>query len=120
MSDDTPPSIEATSDVTFDALWNRVLDAWDDDKPHGVLVEYAIRTERLPELAGRYKKLTDDPEKAERAKKRLDGVVIAATHLLMATKTPERTGTPWQWTATVAAIAAFVLAWLGYKILASR
>jgi hypothetical protein len=82
------PADEATGDLVFDTLWTRVLAAWDDDKPHGALVEYALRTQRLPELAGKYKSLTSDPEKKVRAQKRLDGVVIAATHLLMATKSP--------------------------------
>jgi hypothetical protein len=116
--DDASPALAPTGDLTFDALWNRTIAAWDDDRPHAALVEYAIRTERLPELAGRYRKLAEDPEKAERARKRLDGVVLAATNLLYATKMPARTKTPWQWTVTLAAIAVFVLAWLAYKILA--
>jgi hypothetical protein len=107
-------------DPAFDALWARVVEAWGDDKPHGAIVEYAIRTHKLPELAGRYKGLTADPEKGERAKKRLDGVVIAATHLLYSTKTSKPTKTPWQWTLTVGLICAVIVSWLAYRILVSR
>jgi hypothetical protein len=101
----------------FEALWQRVLDAWDDDKVHAALMEYATRTEQLAELAGRYRKLTDDPEKTERAKKKLDGVVAAATALLMAMKTPARTKTPWTWNVTVGIVCAAVMMFLAYKIL---
>ncbi len=112
-------ALAPTGDVTFDALWNRAIAAWDDDRPHAALVAYAIRTERLPDLAGRYRKLADDPARAERARKRLDGVVLAATNLLYSTKTPVPTKTPWQWTATLAAIAAIVVGWLAYRILST-
>jgi len=111
---------EASEDPAFDALWKRVVEAWDDDKPHGALVEYAVRTHKLPELAGRYKTLVDDPDKGAKAKKRLDGVVTAAMHLLYATKAPKPTKTPWQWTLTVGLICAIVVGWLGYRILVSR
>lgn len=111
---------DETDDPAFDALWARVVEAWGDDKPHGAIVEYAIRTHKLPELAGRYKSLSSDPEKGERAKKRLDGVVIAATHLLYSTKSSKPTKTPWQWTVTVGLICALIVSWLAYRILVSR
>ena len=32
-----------TGDLVFDTLWKRVLEAWDDDKPHVAILDYAIR-----------------------------------------------------------------------------
>lgn len=103
-------------DDLFASLWNRCLDAWDDDKPHQALLEHALRNEMLPQLAGRYRALKDDPEKGARAQKKIDGIVVAATQMLFATKTPTATKMPWQWTASFAAACLFVLAWLTYKI----
>lgn len=103
-------------DAVFDALWKRVLEAWDDDKPHAALLEHALKSEQLPDLAGRYRALERDPEKGARAKKKIDGIVIAATQMLMATKTPPRTKTPWQWSAAAALTFAIVCAWLVYQL----
>jgi hypothetical protein len=104
-------------DALFQALWKRVIEAWDDDKPHQAALSYAISNEMLPEIAGRYRKLMEDPEKTARAKKKLDGIVLAATQLLLATKTPPREKVPWQWTASAALFMVVVLAFLAYKIL---
>ncbi|CAN5925550.1 hypothetical protein BH11MYX4_BH11MYX4_20520 [soil metagenome] len=107
-------------DAIMEALWKRVLEAWDDDKPHQAALTYALQTERLPDIAGRYRKLLDDPEKGPRAKKKIDGIVVAATQLLMATKTPPREKIPWQWTASVAVAFVLVVSFLAYKILLHR
>jgi hypothetical protein len=111
---------DGSPDSIFEALWTRVLDAWDDDKPHQAALTYALETERLPDLAGRYRKLLEDAEKGPRAKKKIDGIVVAATQLLMATKTPQRESIPWQWTASVGAVFVLVVAFLAYKILLRR
>jgi len=103
-------------DAVFEALWKRALEAWDDDKPHAALLEHALKSEQLPQLAGRYRAFERDPEKAPRAKKKIDGIVIAATQMLMATKTPPRTKTPWQWSAAAALMFAIVCAWLVYQL----
>lgn len=106
------------NDAIFEALWARVVEAWDDDRPHAAIVEHALRTGKLPDLAGRYRALKDHPEKGPRAAKKIDAIVVAATQMLMATRTPTRTKTPWQW--TVAAVLAFALvcAFLGYQLFA--
>ena len=103
-------------DAVFNALWTRVLEAWDDDKPHQLALSYAIDHQMLPEIAGRYRKLMIDPEKGARAKKKIDGIVIAATQLLMATKTAPREKVPWTWTASVAIVMVLVISFLAYKI----
>ena len=77
-------------DAIFELLWRRNLEAWDDDKPHRAILEHALTSDKLPDLAGRYRALKDDAEKGARAQKKIDGIVVAATQMLMATKTPPR------------------------------
>jgi hypothetical protein len=117
----SPPSDEALAelgdkDAVFELLWKRTLEAWDDDKPHRAILEHALASEKLPDLAGRYRALSNDPDKGTRAQKKIDGIVVAATQLLMATKTPPRSKTPWQWTASIAFVFAVVCAWLFYQL----
>ena len=82
-------------DVVFAGAMDARARSWDEDKPHQAALSYAIEHEMLPEIAGRYRKLFDDPEKGARAKKKVDGIVIAATQLMLATKTPPREKVPW-------------------------
>lgn len=103
-------------DAVFEALWRRTLEAWDDDKPHTAILEHALKSEKLPDLAGRYRTLKDDPEKGVRAQKKIDGIIIAATQMLMATKTPPRTKIPWQWSAAAVTIFGLVCAYLFYAL----
>ena len=104
-------------DAIFEALWKRCLEAWDEDKPHQAILEHSLKSEKLPDLAGRYRALKDDPDKGARAQKKIDGIVLAATQMLMATKTPAATKTPWQWTAAAAAIFAIVITYLVYALI---
>lgn len=105
-----------SADDLFEALWKRTLEAWDDDKPHAAILEHALRTEKLPDLSGRYRALVDDPEKGPRAKEKIDRIIAAATQMLFAMKTPERTKTPWQWTAAAGLIFAIVSVYLFYQL----
>jgi hypothetical protein len=102
------------ADAGFEALWKRVLQDWDDDKPHSALLEFALRTEQLPEVAGRYRALKDDPAKAERAQKRLDAIVVAATQLMMSMKTPPLTKVPLPITLSAFGIFLFTLCFIVY------
>jgi hypothetical protein len=114
---DEAPKTEDDVDDAFDALWARVLEAWDDDKPHQAILGYAIDKQFLPVLAGRYRKLQDDEAKGARAKKKIDGIVLAATQMMLATKSPPRTPTPFQWKVYAAAMFLLVvtfLAWMMY------
>jgi hypothetical protein len=108
------------SDPVLDALWKRVLEAWDDDKPHAALIEHAVRTQALPEVAGRYRALADDPEKGARAKKKVDAVVAAATQMLMSMKTPKPGKVPTSITLTAFAVCIVLLAWLAWSIWGKR
>lgn len=103
--------------AVFDALWQRVLEAWDDDKPHHALLEFALKHEKLPELAGRYRSLSDDPEKGPRAKKRVDAIVLAATQMLMSMKSAPPQKSP-AWLTFVAGVAMILLlGFLAYAML---
>jgi hypothetical protein len=100
------------TDAALELLWSRVLDDWGEPKTHHALLEYALTAQKLPEVAGRYRALRDDPDKGAEAKKRLDGVVLAATQLLMASATPrEKTKTPVIVTLTAVVIFVALLTW---------
>jgi hypothetical protein len=107
---------EEPQDALFEALWKRVLESWDDDKPHVAILEHAVRNERMPELAGRYRAQKEVPGREERAKKKLDGIIVAATQMLMATKTDRSEKAPWQLTAAVGVICVLVLVWVAFKV----
>jgi hypothetical protein len=114
MSSDT--RTEAEPNVLFEALWDRALEAWDDDGPHRALLQHALEAQRLPDLAGRYRALENDPDKGPRAKKQIDRIVAAATQLMFATKTPPRTKTPTSWSVSAAILCVFLLGWLAYAV----
>jgi hypothetical protein len=86
--------VTAEKDPILEALWERTLEAWDDEKRHAALLEHALREKGLPDLAGRYRALRDDPDRGELAKKRIDAILNAATQMLFAMKTPKPTKTP--------------------------
>ncbi len=99
------------------AMWNTTLDAWDDDKRHAALLEYALRSKKLPDLAARYRALADDTDKGPLAKKRLDALVIAATQLMMNMKTPKPTRNPPWLTATALLIMVIAIGSVVYAML---
>jgi hypothetical protein len=107
---------ESPRDSAFEAVWERVLIAWDDDKTHSAALEYALRTEQLPVIAARYRALKDDPAKAERAQKGLDAVVLAATALMMSMKSPRETKVPLPITLSAVGIFLFALLFLLYAM----
>ena len=111
---------EASADPILEALWARVVEAWDDDKTHAALLEHALRAQRLPEVAGRYRAMKDDPVKGTRAQKKLDAIVVAATQLLFAMKTPARTKVPWQVTLAALVVSVLLLGWLARLLLIRR
>lgn len=120
MTDDVPSQEDLADigdhDAVFEALWKRCLEAWDEDKPHNAILEHALKSEKLPDLAGRYRDLKDDEVKGPRAKKRIDAIVIAATQMMMAAKSPVVTKTPWQWTAAAVIFFFVVISYLAYAL----
>jgi hypothetical protein len=104
----------------LDALWQRTLEAWDDDATHAALLEHALRTETLPEVAGRYRALVDDPEKGARAKAQIDAIVLAATSLLFSKKTPAPGKTPWPITLSAVGVCLLLFSWLAWELFPHR
>lgn len=116
---ETPLPAEAAGegqDLLFETLWKRVLEAWDDDKTHGALLEYAIRGGHLPDAAGRYRALKEDPERAKRAQKQLDAIVLSATQMMLSMKTPTRTKVPLSITLSAFGVCAALLGLLAYAL----
>jgi hypothetical protein len=113
---------EAQPDPIMDALWTRALEAWDDDKVHLALLDHAMRTQNLPDLAGRYREVKDSGDEARlpQAKKRLDAIVVAATHMLLAMKSPARQGLPRSITLSVVGICFVLVGLVAYAILHAR
>jgi hypothetical protein len=120
MADEEENETETETDALFEALWSKAMEDWDNDKPHQALLSHALDKQMLPELAGRYRKLQDDPDKGARAKKKIDGIVVAATQMMMATKTPPPTKTPWSWTFSAVLLFGIVIAFLFYKLILGR
>jgi hypothetical protein len=114
-SPDPPPS-----DPILEALWDRVTSAWDDDEAHAALLDHALRTQSLPELAGRYRPLVSDPIRGPLAKKRLDVIVIAATESLWSMKTPKPGKVPLSITLSAFGVCAFLLGWLAWVLAGHR
>jgi hypothetical protein len=117
---DAPPPNDEPRDAVLDALWERALAAWEDDKVHNALLDHALRAERLPDLAGRYRAVSEDPERGVRAKKRIDAIVLAATQSLMAMKTPKVEKPPIAITLSAFAICFILLGWLAWAIWGPR
>lgn len=105
-------------DPIFEALWERTEQAWDDEKCHAACLEHALREKMLPELAGRYRAVRDDPKYAEVAQKRIDAILNAATQMLFTMKTPRPTKTPgWMWWSALLTCAVMLM-YLAYAVLA--
>jgi hypothetical protein len=113
---------DETRDPLLEKLWQRVLEDWDNDKVHSALLEHAVRTHALPEIAGRYRALSDDPAKTELAQKRINAILLAATEMLMSMKTPPRavTKVPLPITLTAVAICVTLLGWLALALWGRR
>ena len=111
---------EEPNDPILEALWKRVDEAWDDEKTHAALIEHGMRERRLPEVAGRYRALSGDPQRGAAAKKKLDAIVLAATQMLMAMKTPKSEKVPLPITLSALAVCAVLLAWLGWALWGKR
>lgn len=107
-------------DPVLQSLWAQTLDAWDNDEPHAALLEYGLRTRALPDVAASYRSIVNDPERGERAQKKLDALVVAATQSLFATKTPKAEKVPLSITLSAFGVCAVLLAWLAWALWGPR
>jgi hypothetical protein len=103
-------------DPVLGALWKRVLESWEDERTHAAILEHAVRVLALTELAGRYRALVDDPGKSDVARKKMDGIVMAATQMLTSMKTPKPGKVPLPITLSAFAICAMMLGWLALAL----
>jgi hypothetical protein len=86
-------------DPTFDALWNQVVEDWDDDGKHGKFLAYAQQARMLGEAASRYRSAADagspyrlSESRLVDAQKRLAGVATLAVMDLDANKSSHVSG----------------------------
>ncbi len=107
-------------DPVLEELWARVVERWDDEAAHGAALDHAVRAKVLPELAGRYRALVDDEARGLVAKKKLDGIVLAATQMLWAMKTPKPEKVPLSITLTAFGVCAFLLLLLAWAMWGRR
>ncbi|CAN5405514.1 hypothetical protein BH09MYX1_BH09MYX1_50130 [soil metagenome] len=107
---------DGKGDAILETLWGRALEAWDDDKVHNALLDFALRRHMLPKLAGRYRAVKDDAKLGTKAQKRLDAIVVAATQMMMAAKTPKRTGNPPWLTGSALLVSAILIGGLIYAV----
>ena len=110
----------AAQDPVLEELWKRVLENWDDDKKHGALLEHAVRTHALPEIAGRYRLLLGDPARAALAQKKITAIVTAATEMLVSMRTPRPGKVPLPITLSAVAICLAMLSWLALALWGRR
>jgi hypothetical protein len=121
LSEPVPGGDDVVDDPILEALWQRALDAWDDEKVHAALLEHALRATELPEVAGRYRALLEDPDRGPVAKKRIDAIVVAASSMLLSTKTPRlEKPIPIGITLTAIGICLTLLGWVALALWGSH
>ncbi|MGD0675441.1 MAG: hypothetical protein ABSC94_08485 [Polyangiaceae bacterium] len=112
MGENLPPS----RDPVFDVLWTQTIEFWDDESRHASILEHAVRSQALAELAGQYRALIADERKGPVATKRLEAIVIAAAGVLEAMKTPRPAKVPLPILLSALGVSAFLLGWLALAL----
>ena len=102
-------------DPTLEALWKRVLDAWDDDRAHGAFLQHCQQTDALGEAAARYKGMAGDRDRGAAATKKLEAVSMLAVHTLLAARSEPRRGPPRWLLIVVVILLGGATAWIGLK-----
>ncbi len=78
------------TDPVLEALWKKVIDAWDDDERHGAFIEYCRSKNQLLEAAVRYRGMAGDHTRGPIAQRRLQGIATLAMASLELERVPER------------------------------
>lgn len=73
------------------AEWDRVLGAWADPARHAVFLERCAQAQALDLAAARYRPLSDDPVRGERARAALERIVALAERELRRGAAPRDT-----------------------------
>jgi hypothetical protein len=105
------PSSRAVTDPALEALWKRVVDAWDDNAAHAAFLEHCRQSDRLVEAAVRYRGMVGDHARSAVAKKKLDAVALIAMAQLDVSRARERR--PASHAGSYALIALFLVATIG-------
>ena len=66
------------TDPLVDALWKKVLDAWEDEAVHGKFLQHCRDTRSLLEAAVRYRGMAGDHARGAAAERRLQGITALA------------------------------------------
>jgi hypothetical protein len=101
----------AVVDPALEALWKRVVDAWDDEAAHAAFLEHCRHHEQLVEAAVRYRGMVGDHARSAAAKKKLDAVALIAMAELDVTRQRERR--PVSHASSYALLAFFLVATIG-------
>ena len=103
--------MSGATDPALEALWKRVIDAWDEDATHAAFLEHCRQSGQLVEAAVRYRGMAFDHARAAVAKKKLNAVLLLAMAELDVSRRTERR--PASHAASYALIAFFVAATIG-------
>ena len=118
---DAPNTLDGeVGDPVLKALWIRVLEAWDDDKPHAALLDYGLGSERMPE------KSLDAIGRSRRTRRRGPGPAANSTRSSSWSpnaswrRGPPRGPVPLPITLTVFAVCVLLLAWVAWALWGPR
>lgn len=102
-------------DQALDALWERVLEAFDDEARHAAFLEYCQRADRLLDAATRYRQASSDSAHAAAAQTHLKRVAAIAMSKLErpASADARRTGRV-RSSAVLALVAMAIIGLLAY------
>ncbi|MEZ4390050.1 MAG: hypothetical protein R3A48_03050 [Polyangiales bacterium] len=98
----------------IEQAWIALQEKWDLDEQHRAFVALAAALDRLPDAAGRYRALRDDPERGAEASKGLQRVLGAA----LATLSPDRHTPMAPKTNYLLAAAALACLWIATPVVA--
>ena len=112
--------VQDPTEAMLDGLWALVLARWEDEATHQMVLEHSVRVQRLPDLAGRYRALVDDPQRGPTARKRLDAITAAATAMLWSMQTPKPQKIPLSIALSAFGVSAFLLLLLAWAMWGRR
>jgi hypothetical protein len=120
--------MDGQTDQDLDALWNQVLQAWDDPKAHDRFLQACHERSRLGYAAAKYRLLAEEaPEislpslpapqlRQTEVQKRLTAITVLATQALDASR-GERRHPGQRWLAVAAAgLLVGALIWAAYAL----
>ena len=87
--------MDAHESEGLEGVWRDVLSDWENEKAHESFQRLAWARGELGRAAACYRGQLDDPERGELAAKRMNAVVLFATHVLEGSKTPRSSVPRW-------------------------